>query len=207
MEKPLVERLRQCLDPMPELDASRRQAAVALAITDEPEPQLLLIRRSLQLALHPGEIAFPGGKLESGDADLRAAALREAWEEVALPAAQFEYCGSLAPRVSMSGLAVAGFAGVVPPRLPLLASADEVEEILYVPLAHFADSGNLRVDRIWRHGVPRRTPRFEYGGYTIWGMTAGFIVDLVNRLYRAGLVVDARPPAVSAVTNEGRSSA
>lgn len=203
MEIALAERLRGCLDPEPTGTAGARgQAAVALALTDEASPRLLLIRRSLQLALHPGEIAFPGGKLEQGDADLRAAAAREAWEEVALPAAQFDCCGSLKPRISMSGLAVSAFVGVIPAGLPLLAEAGEVEEILYVPLGFFADPANLRVDRVWRRGTLRQTARFQYESYTIWGMTGGFIVELVNRLYGAGLVVEA--PRFS---SEGRNSA
>lgn len=192
MELRLAERLRRCLEPVPApLAGARGQAAVLLALTDEPQPHLLLIRRSLQLALHPGEIAFPGGKLEPGDADLRAAALREAWEEVALPAARFEYCGSLSPRISMSGLAVGAFVGVVPVGLPLLADPAEVEELILVPLAYFAQPASLRVDQVWRRGVHRRTPRWQYENFTIWGMTAGFILDLVNRLYGAGLSVEA----------------
>jgi 8-oxo-dGTP pyrophosphatase MutT (NUDIX family) len=204
----LAERLRRCLDPAPAATAgARAQAAVALALTDEQTPRLLLIRRSLQLALHPGEIAFPGGKLEPGDADLRAAAMREAWEEVALPAASFEVCGSLTPRISMSGLAVSAFVGVVPAGLALLAEAGEVEEILYVPLEFFAQSCNLRVDRVWRRGTLRRTPRFHYENYTIWGMTGAFIVELVNRLYGAGLVVETPRPPVSARYLQGEDTA
>jgi hypothetical protein len=64
--------------------------------------------------------------------------------------------------------------------------------MLYVPLAHFAARANLRVDRIWRAGRLRLTARFQYRNYTIWGMTAGFIVDLVNRLSGADLDLAAR---------------
>ena len=91
MEQTLVVRLRLCLEQNPSAIASAHgQAAVAVALTDEAEPHLLLIRRSLNLSLHPGEIALPGGKLEPTDANLAAAALREAWEEVALPPAEFQ---------------------------------------------------------------------------------------------------------------------
>lgn len=64
---------------------SPRQAAVLLALTDEESPRLLMIRRALNLPTHPGEIAFPGGKRDEEDVDSYATALREAWEEVALP--------------------------------------------------------------------------------------------------------------------------
>jgi 8-oxo-dGTP pyrophosphatase MutT (NUDIX family) len=194
-QAPLVERLRHCLEQSPAaVNAGHGQAAVVLALTDEPEPRLLLIRRSLNLSLHPGEIALPGGKLEPGDIDLRAAAVREAWEEVALPPDQFVYCGCLTPRLSMSGLGVTGFVGVIPPALPLRADPSEVDELIHVPLAYFSDPARLRVDRFWRGGAHRATARFHHDQFTIWGMTASFIVDLVNRFYNAGLVWPANPP-------------
>jgi len=202
VEIALAERLRRCLDPAPAVETfSRAQAAVVLALTDEQSPHLLLIRRSLHLALHPGEIAFPGGKREPGDADLRAAALREAWEEVALPADRFLSCGCLTPRTSMSNLAVSAFVGVMPAGMTLRADVGEVEEMLYVPLEFFAERAHLRVDQVWRRGIARRAARYQYRHYTIWGMTAGFIVDLVNRLYGAGLVV----AAPGAGFSEGRN--
>lgn len=185
-----VTRLQNCLEQEDGAAAQgRREAAVLLALTEEEQPQLLLIRRSLQLALHPGEIAFPGGKREPEDVDLRAAALREAWEEVALPAAAFRYCGSLARRVSMSGLSVAAFVGTIPPTLPLVPDRHEVETLIRVPLLHFAEPARLRVDQVWRDGTQRLAARFQYLDHTVWGMTAGFIVELVNRFYAAGLDV------------------
>lgn len=196
MELTLALRLRQCLEQSPASIASKHgQAAVAMALSDEPEPRLLLIRRSLNLSLHPGEIALPGGKLEPGDADLCAAAVREAWEEVALPPEQFQNCGSLTPRLSMSGIGVTAFVGVVPPQLLLRADPREVDELIHVPLAWFADSRNLRADCIWRGGASRVTARYQYGDYTIWGMTGAFILDLVNRFYNVGFNVAAHAAA------------
>ena len=169
-----------------------RQAAVLLALTDEENPRLLLIRRSLQLTLHPGEIALPGGKCDRQDVDLRATALREAWEEVALPSESVRYAGVLAPRVSMSALSVTPIVGVIPPDLELRAHAGEVADILYAPLAYFADRTHLRADRILRNGAARCTARFQFAHYTIWGITASFIVELVNRLYAADLNIELR---------------
>jgi 8-oxo-dGTP pyrophosphatase MutT (NUDIX family) len=155
----------------------------------------LLIRRSLNLSLHPGEIAFPGGKLERGDADLRAAAQREAWEEVALAPELFVVCGELTPRISAWGLGVTAVVGVIPPGLELRAQASEVDELIWAPLDYFVDSTRLRMDRIWRGGVQRNAARYQYLHYTVWGMTAGFIVELVNRFYNAGLETINQAPA------------
>lgn len=184
----LAERLRNCLEDecYPVLPGVR-DAAVAIAISDEPEPQLLLIRRTEDLRLNPGEIAFPGGKSEPEDGDLRTTALREAWEEVALPAAAFRFCGNLPRRQTLAGIGVVAMVGVVPPALPLRADPSEVAAVIRLPLAGFADPANLRIDRIWLEGRPRGVARYNIGAHLIWGMTASFIVELVNRLYDAGL--------------------
>jgi 8-oxo-dGTP pyrophosphatase MutT (NUDIX family) len=185
----LTASLEQTLSP---LVAGAGQAAVLMAISDTPEPELLLIRRSLQLPTHPGEIALPGGKVEPADADLLATALRESWEEVALLPDRFRCCGYLTPRTSMTGLAVTAVVGLVPDRLQLRADAREVDELIRVPLRFFADAANLRTDRVARHGNFRIAARYQYRHYTIWGITAGFIVELVNRFYGAGLDVAER---------------
>lgn len=185
----LTSSLEQQLSP---LVAGAGQAAVLMAITDALVPELLLIRRGLQLPTHPGEIALPGGKVEPADADLLATALRESWEEVALRAEQFRCCGYLTPRISMTGLSVTAVVGVVPDFVELRADAREVDELIRVPLRFFADGANLRTDRVARQGNFRIAARYQYRHYTIWGITAGFIVELVNRFYGAGLDVNER---------------
>ena len=186
----LVQSLQE-QNPCPPV-GERRQAAVLLALTDEESPRLLMIRRALNLPTHPGEIAFPGGKRDEEDSDVFATALREAWEEVALPSESVSYVGMLEPRVSLTDLHVTAIVGVIPPNLPLRAHAGEVAEILFVPLSFFADPKNLRADRILWNGEERITARFQFEHYTIWGLSGRFIVDLTNRLYNAGLDVELR---------------
>jgi 8-oxo-dGTP pyrophosphatase MutT (NUDIX family) len=190
----LQQHLQGCLqqDIVPLAGAGKGQAAVLMALSDTPEPELLLIRRSMQLPTHPGEIALPGGKVEPADSDLRVTALREAWEEVALPEQQFQFCGNLTPRISMMGLAVTAVVGLIPADLPLRADAGEVDELIRVPLRFFADVDNLRTDRVIRNGSDRLAARYQYLHYTVWGITAGFIVELVNRLYGVNLDVAER---------------
>ena len=198
MASSLLQRLQQALAPYsneqnmcPPADAPR-QAAVLLALTDEESPRLLMIRRGLNLPTHPGEIAFPGGKRDEEDADIFATALREAWEEVALPSESVSFAGMLMPQVSITNLFVAPIVGVIPPGLPLRAHPGEVSEILYAPLAFFADPKNLRADRILKEGDERISARFQFQHYTIWGLSGRFIVQLVNCLYNAGLDIELR---------------
>lgn len=205
MEAALFDRLQACL--LPHLPPARdeqnpcpppREAAVLMALTDTAEPDLILIRRTLHLPTHPGEIALPGGKAEPDDADLCATALREAWEEIALDPGCFRYAGHLAPRFSVNGLVVTPIVGIVPARLSLRPHPGEVDEVLCVPLAFFADVRNLRGDRLLHNGGEHAVARFQYRHHTVWGMTAGFIVELVNRFYRIELRAAARSPRILA---------
>ena len=169
------------------IEAGQRGAAVLLGLTDESDPKLLLIRRSLGLSLNPGELAFPGGKSEVGDPDLFTTALRESEEEVALPPDRFDFCGSLPHRMTLSGIQVVGMVGMIPADLPLVPNPGEVSELLYVPLVRFAERRSLRVDDLWSKGELRQLARYELDDCMVWGMTAGLIVELVNQLYDAGL--------------------
>lgn len=183
----LVERLRSVLDPLPPSPQETvGHAAVLLALTDEPDPRLWMIRRSYHLLLHAGQMAFPGGKGEAADADLWGTALREAEEEVAMPVAQVVPCGALTVRRTLTGYNVAPFVGVVPPGLSLAADPGEVSALVSFPLSEFLDARNLSVDRVWRSGASRVLPRYQIGSFMVWGMTASFIVELVNRLHNAG---------------------
>lgn len=166
---------------------AEREAAVLIALTDEAEPRVLLTRRSPHLPTHPGELAFPGGKAEPGDVDLLGTALREAQEEVGLDPALFHFCGSLSRRETMLRAGVRAFVGVIPPSVELTAEVGEVAEILWVPAAFFAAPANLRLDRGWQGGSEHRLARYRWHRYTIWGMTAAFTVELMNRGWQAGL--------------------
>jgi len=185
-DQSLFTRLQALLDPLPTAaQPTVGHAAVLLALTDELEPRLWLIRRSQHLLIHPGQIAFPGGKGEAHDHNLLATALREAEEEVALPRVLVAACGGLGVRQTLTGYGVSCFVGVVPADLVLTAEPNEVAELIALPLSAFAHAGNLHGDRIWRAGKKRRLPRYQVGSVMVWGMTASFIVELVNRFYDA----------------------
>jgi 8-oxo-dGTP pyrophosphatase MutT (NUDIX family) len=157
-------------------------AAVLMAISDEAAPQLLFTRRTAHLKRHAGQVAFPGGRQDAGDADAVAAALREAEEEVALPRSAVEVLGTLDPYRTGTGYLVTPVVGVVPPGLTLTAQPDEVDEMFHVPLAHVLDPANqLRQSGQWQ-GQTRHYWAIRHDSHYIWGATAGMIVALSRRL-------------------------
>jgi 8-oxo-dGTP pyrophosphatase MutT (NUDIX family) len=195
MSQTLVQRLQARLEPIPSSgQEAPGHAAVLIALTDRDEPDIWLIRRSLSMMLHPGQMAFPGGKGEHGDRCLLDTALREAEEEVALPRASFTPCGTLTARRTMTGYTVSPFVGVVPVDLVLRPSPDEVDAVMALPLRAFADAAHLCIDQVSRAGIKRAVPRFQVEGCTVWGMTASLIVELVNRVCDAGYPAELHVP-------------
>jgi 8-oxo-dGTP pyrophosphatase MutT (NUDIX family) len=157
-------------------------AAVLMAVTREAEPQLLLTRRTAHLKRHAGQIAFPGGRVDPGDASEVMTALREAEEEVALARHHVEVIGQLDPYVTGTGFSVRPIVGLVPPGLALARQADEVAEFFHVPLAHVLDPANHELrDGEWRGGRHRYFV-IRHESREIWGATAAMIVNLSRRL-------------------------
>jgi 8-oxo-dGTP pyrophosphatase MutT (NUDIX family) len=166
----------------PPADDALMPAAVLMAISDEPEPQLLFTRRSAQLRRHAGQVAFPGGRQDAGDDGPIAAALREAHEEVALPPHHVEVLGMLDPYRTGTGFLVTPVVGVVPPGLALAPDPGEVDSLFHVPLAHVLDPANhLRQSGEWQ-GQTRHFWTIRHDRQVIWGATAGMIVALSRRL-------------------------
>jgi 8-oxo-dGTP pyrophosphatase MutT (NUDIX family) len=169
-------------DPILDHDGEPMPAAVLIAITDRAEPGVLLTRRTEGLSRHAGQVAFPGGRIDPGDADAVAAALREAEEEIALPAQAVEVIGAADPYRTITGFTVTPVLGVVPPDLPLIAQPGEVAAIFEPPLAFLLDPANREWrDMPWRGGV-RRVMELNWQGHRIWGATAAMIVNLSRRL-------------------------
>jgi 8-oxo-dGTP pyrophosphatase MutT (NUDIX family) len=166
--------------------AGRRgtQAAVLLALYGWPEePGLIFTERRADLRRHAGEISFPGGRQDPGDADLAATALREAQEEIALDPVAVELTGALAPvSTFVTGYRVHPFVGTVPHpgELDLRPNPTEVETVLTFSLELLREGYEMR--RLIRRGVPIHTPTYEVEGHLIWGATARILGDLLQRL-------------------------
>lgn len=164
------------------MTVNQRQAAVLVPIVRRPEPGLLLTQRSTKLRKHPGQVAFPGGAVDSTDASLIAAALREAQEEVAIPPESVEIIGMLPPVDSVTGFQVTPVVGVIPPNLHYHASVDEVSSVFEMPLAEALRLGRYHPLDIHRRGDSHRVWLSWYQHYFVWGMTAGIIRELALQI-------------------------
>lgn len=163
------------LNPDAALPAGRvlRPAGVLAPIIEtERGLSLLLTKRAAALKHHPGQIAFPGGKQDDGDADVIAAALREAHEEIGLPPDCVEVLGTLPPHETITSFQVTPVIGFVSKPFTIVAEPGEVDEVFAVPLDHVLNPDNYLVQsRLWR-GQMRHYFIVPYGPYYIWGATA-----------------------------------
>jgi 8-oxo-dGTP pyrophosphatase MutT (NUDIX family) len=160
-----------------------RPAAVLVPVIDRPEPTVLLTLRTADLASHAGQIAFPGGKIEPGDASPAAAALREAEEEIGLDPGLVDPIGHLDLFLTFSGFRILPMVGRVDPSLRLTLNRSEVDEAFEVPLAFLMDAQNHALhSRDWK-GVIRRYYAMPFGERYIWGVTAGILRNLYERVY------------------------
>ena len=160
-------------------------AAVLVAVVDRPEPTLILTLRPETMRKHPGQISFPGGRIDPGDDGPVAAALREAEEEIGLPPSAVEVIGLADVYRTITGFEVTPVVGIVPPDLPLVPHPGEVAALFEAPLHYLLDPAHQRErSAIWR-GRERHYYEIDYEGRRIWGATAAMIVNLSRRLVLA----------------------
>lgn len=156
-------------------------AAVLIAITDRPAPGIILTVRRDDLRTHAGQVAFPGGRIDPGE-DPRAAALREAWEEIDLDPAHVAVAGELGEYRTVTGFIVTPVVGVITPDLPLIPHDREVADWFETPLAHLLDPANQSLETAVFAGRKRRYWQIMWNGRRIWGATAAMIVNLSRQL-------------------------
>ncbi|WP_435751039.1 CoA pyrophosphatase [Thauera sp. AutoDN2] len=171
-------------DFAPELPETAYKAAAVLVplIAREGEESLLFTKRTDHLHHHPGQISFPGGRVEAGDASPVETALRETEEEIGLHRRHVELLGALPDYLTGTGFRVTPVVGVVRPPFELTLDAFEVAEAFEVPLAHFLDPANHEAHSIVHEGRLRTFHAMPYQGYFIWGATAGIIMSLYRLL-------------------------
>ena len=173
------------LNPEFELPPGRklRPAGVLVPISlVGSKPRLILTKRSSALKHHPGQIAFPGGKVDEGDRDVTHAALREAWEEIGLPQDLPEVIGHLPTHETVTSFQVTPVVAVLRSEFEIRPEAGEVDEVFSVPLSHVLDPRNYIVEsRRWR-GTRRRYYTVPFGPYYIWGATARMLRQFADRM-------------------------
>jgi 8-oxo-dGTP pyrophosphatase MutT (NUDIX family) len=197
MTDPVEARLRRALDrpagPSSDFDLNPgflppggkplRPAAVLLVVWLRPEgAALVLTKRSSHLKHHPGQIAFPGGKVDATDAGPEAAALRETHEEIGLSPDRVEIIGTLPVHETVTGFAMTPFVGLMRGPFEPRPEAGEVEEVFTVPLSHVLSPARFQIQgRRWM-GQWRRFYTVPYGPYYIWGATARILRGLADRV-------------------------
>jgi 8-oxo-dGTP pyrophosphatase MutT (NUDIX family) len=182
----LAEHLRRVLLSVPdaltlEVRGATNAAVLVPLYLDRRRLHAVFTKRQDDLRRHPGEISFPGGRYEEGEPDLSATALREAHEEIGLPADAVELVGALQPTPTIAtGYAVYPFVGLIDPGRTWAPSAGEVAEVLELPLDALLSGYGRR--RLIRRGVPIRTDTYVVGDHLIWGATARILADLFDRV-------------------------
>ncbi|MCV0397424.1 MAG: CoA pyrophosphatase [Rhizobiaceae bacterium] len=161
-----------------------RDAAVLIPVVDHSDgATMLLTKRTEKLRSHSGQIAFPGGRIDPEDASAEDAALREAEEEIGLGTEFVEIVGRMPDYVTGSGFRIAPVLSVVRPGFLLTINEDEVDDAFEVPLAFLMDPANHnRESRLWQ-GRERYFYTMPFGERYIWGVTAGIVRTLYERLY------------------------
>ena len=158
-----------------------QQAAVLVAITDRAAPGVILTHRTVHLRKHAGQVAFPGGKLDSGE-DAVGAALREAQEELAMDPQEVRIIGTSDRFVTGSGYDITPVLGVIPPDLPLRPNPEEVADWFEAPLGFILDPTHHRRRETEFRGRLREYVEIVWQGHRIWGVTAAIIANLSKRL-------------------------
>jgi 8-oxo-dGTP pyrophosphatase MutT (NUDIX family) len=157
-------------------------AAVLVPVIRREQPTVLLTRRTEHLTHHAGQISFPGGRIEPGDADAVAAALRETEEEIGLSREFVDVLGYLDPFVTITGFRVSPVVALVEPRFVLRLDQQEVAEAFEVPLQFVLDPRNAQRRAREFRGRVRHYHVFEFDRREIWGATASMLVNFAERV-------------------------
>jgi len=159
-----------------------RPAAVLAAITERNDwPGFLLIHRPSNMRSHPGQVAFPGGKIDPGETPVEAA-LREAYEELGIHQRDVTVIGASDVYRTNSGYAITPVIAVIPPDLELNPSPTEVAQWFEAPVDHVFDTRNHNQQSAFWQGRERRYIEIMWQQHRIWGVTAGIISNLARRI-------------------------
>jgi len=168
-------------------------AAVLVGIVTGPAPGILLTKRTAHLRAHSGQVSFPGGRIDPGDAGPEEAALREAQEEIGLDPKNVEILGRLPDFATGTGYRITPILALLKPGFAVQASPSEVEAIFQLPLAVLLDPEAPTRRTVNFAGKPREFWVWPHPDHEIWGATAAILHDLATRLRTAQLMAEAEP--------------
>lgn len=162
-------------------DMQFRPAAVLIAVTRKPQPGVLMIQRPDTMRKHAGQVAYPGGKIDQGE-DAVTAALREAWEELAINPEHVDIVGTTDPFLVGSGFEIVPVLGLVPDDIEIRPNPAEVASWFEIPLTTLLNPSRFEMVPS-RNRIPvQEYPQQHFMGHRIWGATAAITVNLAHRL-------------------------
>lgn len=171
--------------PLPE-DHSKL-SAVFLLLRNTPEPEILFVQRAQTLRHHPGEIGFPGGKVDALDRHLLDTAHREVEEEIGITANHIEAIAQLKKQRTRYGLWVTPFVGIIEPEVDFAPDQSEIDHVFSVPVNHFFNADHRRYKHVTYRRIPLKFPGYTYQNHHIWGLTHRVLVDFLNEGLNARL--------------------
>ncbi len=157
------------------------------------DPEIILTRRAQHMSTHQGQVAFPGGKFDESDGDTLQTALRESHEEIGLLPDQVEVIAPLSQVISLHGIRVSPYVGLVADDVELTPNQDELDSIFKVPVSFMLDAKPVRRDHMSYKGIKLAVPCFEYREgrerYEIWGLSSIVLVELLNTAFNANISI------------------
>ena len=170
------------------------EAGILVPLTRNPDnPEIILTRRAVHLSTHKGQVAFPGGKFDLEDKTILNTALRECHEEIGVAPEQVEIVAPLSQVISLHGIRVSPYVGLVDEGVELEPNLDELDSIFKVPVDYIIQAEPKRRDRMTYKGMALSVPSYDYHydgeDYEIWGLSAIVMVELLNVAFDAGITI------------------
>ena len=176
------------------IEADFPEAGILVLVTRNSQtPSIILTRRAQHMNTHKGQVAFPGGKFDEEDVTLQQTALRECHEEIGVASHHIEIIGQLSQVISLHGIRVTPFVGLVDESVEFTPNLDELDSIFKVPTFFFNEATPKRRDKMTFREMALSVPSYDYHHegetYEIWGLSAIVLVELMNIAFDADITI------------------